>query len=198
MENKVIYILGCGGHARSVADVILDNNPSQRLVFVDKNARENETILTFPVIKSLPAEAEAVFVAIGDNAKRRKLAEGKKLINVISKRAYVSSSAKLADGIFVGDGAHIGPLVQIGCGTIINTNAVIEHEDVIDDWTHVSVNATICGHVRVGKEVFLGAGSVVKDGIAICDNVTIGAGGIVIKNIGEKGIYVGVPTRRIK
>ena len=198
MENKVIYILGCGGHARSVADVILDNNPSQRLVFVDKNARENETILTFPVIKSLPAEAEAVFVAIGDNAKRRKLAEGKKLINVISKRAYVSLSAKLADGIFVGDGAHIGPLVQIGCGAIINTNAVIEHEDVIDDWTHVSVNATICGHVRVGKEVFLGAGSVVKDGIAICDNVTIGAGGIVIKNIGEKGIYVGVPTRRIK
>ena len=198
MENSIIYIIGCGGHARSVADVILNNNPEQHLIFVDENAKDGETILGFPVVKVLPNEAEQIFVAIGDNKKRKELSQDKKLINVISKYAYVSSSAKLEDGIFVGEGAHIGPLANIGQGTIINTNAVIEHEDKIGEFSHISVNTTVCGRVNIGSNVFLGAGSIVKDGISVCNNVTVGVGGVVVKNIINNGIYIGVPVRKIK
>lgn len=198
MQNSLIYIIGCGGHARSVADVVLDNSPSQKIIFVDENARENETIFGFPVIKNLPENAENIFIAIGDNIIRQKLSENKKLINIISKRAYVSPTAEIADGIFIGDGAHIGPFAKIDRGCIVNNNAVVEHEDEIGNFSHVSVNVTVCGRVVVGNNVFLGAGTTVRDSMSICSNVTVGINSAVVKNITEPGIYVGVPARKIK
>jgi len=42
-----IIIFGCGGHSRSVTDVILLNDPETLLVYVDDNARENETLYGF-------------------------------------------------------------------------------------------------------------------------------------------------------
>ncbi len=198
MQNNIIYIVGCGGHARSVADVVLDNNPSQKIIFVDKNARENETIFGFSVVKDLPEYAENIFIAVGDNVKRQKLSENKKLINVISKRAYISSTAEISDGIFIGDGVHIGPFAKIGRGCIINNNAVIEHECKIGNFSHISVNSSICGRVHIGDNVFVGAGTTVRDYTNICSDVTVGAGAAVVKNITELGIYIGIPTRKIK
>ena len=198
MQNKIIYIIGCGGHARSVADVILDNNPSQELVFVDENARENEAIFGFPVVPILPETAENIFIAIGDGTKRQKLSENKNLINIISKRAYISPTAQISDGIFVGDGAHIGPFAKLGRGCIINNNAVVEHECTVGDFSHISVNSAVCGRVHVGNNVFIGAGTTVRDYMNICSDITIGAGAAVVKNITEPGIYVGIPARKIK
>ena len=40
-----VVILGCGGHARSVADVLLDLHADAEVVFVDENAAEGERIL---------------------------------------------------------------------------------------------------------------------------------------------------------
>ena len=117
MENK-IHIIGCGGHARSVADVILNNDPSAQLIFIDEIAREGEMIFGFPVVKSLPQDAQNIFIAIGDNQKRRELLSGQKLISVISKTAYISPTAIIEDGCFIASGAHIGPLAHIGAGTI--------------------------------------------------------------------------------
>ena len=196
MQNNTIYIIGCGGHARSVADVVLDNNPSQNLIFIDENTKKNEKIFGFPIIKKLPQNAKNIFIAIGNNNKRKILSQNKKLINIISKRSYISPTAKLSDGIFIGDGVHIGPMVEIGRGTIINTNAIIEHENIIKEFSHISVNSTVCGRVKIGDNVFLGAGATVKDGIIICDNTTIGAGGVVVKDITETGIYTGIPVKR--
>ena len=48
------------------------------------------------------------------------------------------------------------------------------------------------------KICFVGAGSTIKDNISVCDNVIIGAGSIVVKDIIESGIYVGCPVKKIK
>ena len=68
---KELVIFGCGGHSRSVVDIILANDPLASLVFVDQNARENETIYGFPVIKGIDVSERQVFIAIGDNASRK-------------------------------------------------------------------------------------------------------------------------------
>lgn len=193
MESK-IYIIGCGGHARSVADVILDNDPSAQMVFVDENAKDGETIFRFPIVKTLPAEAQNLFIAIGDNQKRQLFSEGKKLISIISRTATISATSRIEKGCFIGAGAHIGPFAYIGTGTIVNTNAVVEHEVQIEAFCHLSSNSTVCGKTTIGKNVFLGAGSTVIDNIDICSNVIVGAGGIVVKNISMAGTYVGTPV----
>jgi UDP-N-acetylbacillosamine N-acetyltransferase len=42
------------------------------------------------------------------------------------------------------------------------------------------------------------SGSVLIDKISVCDDVIIGAGSVVIKNITESGTYVGNPARKVK
>jgi hypothetical protein len=71
MTNNSIIIFGCGGHARSVADIILYNKPNAQLTFVDENAKMNENIWGFNVIHNYIGEKNPFFIAIGDNYKRK-------------------------------------------------------------------------------------------------------------------------------
>lgn len=53
------------------------------------------------------------------------------------------------------------------------------------------------GSVVIGKYCFVGAGVVIIPGIKICDEVIIGAGAVVVKDITEPGTYAGVPAKKI-
>lgn len=198
---KELVIFGCGGHSRSVADIILASQPLVSLSFVDPYARENETIYGFPVIKEFVIGDSPVFIAIGDNAGRKEKIEelgDVNLISVISEKAHVGYKAIISAGCFVGNYCHIGPEAVIGKNTIINNAAVVEHEVKIGSHCHIGPNVTISGRCKIGDMVFVGVGSTVKDYVSICSNVIIGAGATVVKNISEPGTYVGCPVRKIK
>lgn len=198
MKNKLVMI-GCGGHARSVLDVYLFNNPQAEVVFVDPLAREGEKILNFPVLKDHKITDEAVFVAIGDNLKRAKECKKyKNLCSIISKNAHIGNNVKIGNGVFVAHNVHVGIESKIGDGSIINTSSSVDHEVTIGENCHIAPNTTICGRCEIGNNVFLGAGATVIDKIKICDNTTIGAGGVVVKDIDKEGTYVGVPVEKIK
>ncbi len=198
MPDKTFCLQGCGGHARSVADVLLFNNPETKILFADKNAKEGEKIMGFDCLCTPPPSC-VLFPAVGDNLKRKEFfKENTYVPNIVSKDAYLAPTASLGQGNFIAHSAHIGPLAKIGNGCIINTKAAIEHESIVGHFTHISVHCTVCGRCKIGDNVFLGAGSVVKDGVHICDDVIIGAGSVVIRNIDHAGTYVGCPVRKIK
>lgn len=198
MQNKLI-IIGCGGHSRSVADVYLQNNPNDELVFVDSNAKQTEKIFGFPVVSEYDIKNEKVFVAIGDNQKRA--VESKKYANlcsIIAKNAYVGRGTEIGKGVFIANNAHIGAGSTIADNTIINTSASIDHEVFIGANCHIAPNVSICGRTEIGSNVFVGAGANIIDGIKICDNAVIGAGAVVVKDITNEGVYVGCPAKKIK
>lgn len=92
----------------------------------------------------------------------------------------------------------MGPEVEIGDNTIINTASIIEHGVKIGAHSHIAPNVAISGNTVIGKRNFVGVGASIKDCVNICDNVIIGAGAVVITDIYEAGTYVGVPAKRIK
>ena len=51
---------------------------------------------------------------------------------------------------------------------------------------------------RIGDNVWIGGNTVVLPGITIGNNVTIGAGSVVTKDINQKGIYAGNPAKIIR
>lgn len=74
--DKKLHIIGCGGHARSVADVYLSLDSVHAIVFLDENARKGEKIFGYDVLKlSYSNQNTGVdyFVALGDNEKREEL-----------------------------------------------------------------------------------------------------------------------------
>lgn len=202
--TRGLLIFGFGGHARSVADVALASGVSD-FCFVDTNAREGESFLGFPVIKQwdgdLPKGWQA-FSAAGDNILRQQHCErirvlGWPLATLIAPSATIGVGSKIEGGCLIAHQAHVGPMATVGTGCIINTCAVVEHECLIDDFTHVSVNATIAGRSRIGSFSMVGAGATIIDGIDVADNITIGAGAVVHRSLRQPGVYVGIPVRRI-
>ena len=194
MEKNFLKILGCGGFARQVATVYLDNNPNENIIFVDENAKIGEKILGYDVVK-ICNEKVSSFVAFGDNEKR-KIYNCNEL-NIISKTAFLGRKVMLGLGNFVGIHSIIECDNIIGNGNIINTSSIISHECQIGDYCHISVNATICGKTTLGNNIFVGAGATIIDKINICDNVIIGANSTVINDITEPGFYVGCPVHKI-
>ena len=52
-------------------------------------------------------------------------------------------------------------------------------------------------HTNIGNKVSIGSNATILP-VNICDNVVIGAGAVVTKNITESGTYVGNPAKKIK
>jgi sugar O-acyltransferase (sialic acid O-acetyltransferase NeuD family) len=199
-----LLLVGCGGHARSVADIALDCGIAE-LLFVDERGRDDEAIAGFRVVRTWPAaigEGWAAFPALGAaNGRRAAVAAIRArhlpLATLVSRRAYVGHAATIGGGTLVAHAAHVGPYARVGEATIINTAAVVDHESVIGDYAHVAVNAAIAGRCRVGRHAFVGAGAVLIDNVSIADDVTVGAGAVVVDNIELPGVYVGTPARRV-
>ena len=81
---------------------------------------------------------------------------------------------------------------------LFRSGASVDHDNIIGDFSHISVGAHLAGTVRIGSGVWIGIGAVVSNNLSITDDVIIGAGAAVIRNIEESGTYVGVPAERIE
>lgn len=199
-----LYVFGCGGHARSVVDIYLNLNPQSEIIFIDANAKTDEKIFSFPVLKDVSEQLlqqNELFFASGDNEAREGLFNQYSSFNVIhilSAKAHISNIAKINRGCFVGNFCHVGPESFIEENTIINNGAIIEHEVKIGKHCHIAPNVAISGRTTIGNHVFVGVGATVINNLQICDNVIIGAGSTVIKSISEPGTYVGSPAKKIK
>lgn len=204
MSNKLI-IYGCGGHCRSVLGVLIDKGINNEIVIVDENAKANETIYGFNVVKEIRLLPDDQYhVAIGDCEKRKKKYNQLRNegigspVTIISNSALIKKSALIGKGVFIADNAYIGPDCVIGNNSIVNTGSVIEHESLIGDDCHIAPNTTVCGRSKIGNRVFIGAGSTIIDKICIADDITVGSSSNVIRNLVAKGTYVGNPAKLLK
>lgn len=204
-RKKGILIFGCGGHGRSIADVLFAGNPRGELAFVDPAAGEDETIMGCRTFRHMPAAGSySCIIGVGDNRKRQELFlmardhSRLEVISVLSKLSYVGKFTHIGEGCFAGNYCHIGPEAKVGNNTILNTACVVDHGVVIGEHCHIGPNATISGWSTIGDFVFVGVGATVIDRVSICSHVVIGAGSTVVRNIDEPGVYAGSPVRRLR
>jgi len=123
-------------------------------------------------------------------------------------------------GCEIGDNVFIGPFVEIQRGTVIGKNSRIQSHSFICEDTVIGDDCFIghgvvfvndkftggkrafgdrskWGKVVIGNSVNIGSNSTIMP-VRITDNVTIGAGSVVTKDIMRKGIYAGNPARFLK
>ena len=62
----------------------------------------------------------------------------------------------------------------------------------------IAVGKNAKGKVNIGKYTIIGSGSVILPRVNIVDNCRIGALSLVNKNIIKKGIYSGIPCKKMK
>ncbi len=102
-------------------------------------------------------------------------------------------------------GIDIHPAARLGRGILMDhgTGIVIGETAVISDHVTMFHNVTLGGtgkergdrHPKVGQGVFIGAGATLLGRISIGDWARIGAGSVVLADVPERSLAVGVPAR---
>ena len=118
--------------------------------------------------------------------------------NVIHPSAVISETVILGKNIFINAGVIINSQSVIKNHTIINTNSVIEHDVLIESNCHIAPSVTICGHVTIKENTFIGCGTTVihknkKGFITIGKNNFLNANTLILHstldNMKIKGTY---------
>lgn len=206
-----IAIIGAGGQARIVYEILSYDRNMEVVAFVDNVIHGNdEQIMGIPVVgdhsvlpKLIESGVRGAIIAVGDNQIRAARFEeikgmGLELVNAIHPEACVAPSAKLGKGVTICMGAIISTGARIANNTIINTGAIIEHENDIGEHVHIGPGCSIAGRVTIKKGTFIGISSVVKEYVTIGENTIIGAGSVVLENIPDNVVAIGAPAKVIK
>lgn len=204
--KKTLLIIGASGHGKVIADIALKMNKWQSIAFLDDNENVKSSMGIEIIDKSTSISRYIsdyeFFVGIGNNAIREKIqrqleVEGASIPVLIHPSAVIGEQVYVEAGTVVMAGAVINCCTKIGKGCIINTASTIDHDNVIEDYVHISPGAHLAGTVKIGRGTWLGVGSIVSNNINVTSKCKIGAGAVIIEDITENGTYVGIPAKRI-
>ena len=123
-------------------------------------------------------------------------------------------------GCTIGDGCFIGPFNEIQKGVVIGARTRVQSHSFICELVTVGEDCFI-GHgvmfindtfasggpargrkelwceTRIGNRVSIGSNATIMP-VQIVDDVVIGAGAVVTKDINVAGVYAGSPARRLR
>ncbi|MFW3505750.1 acetyltransferase [Aerococcus viridans] len=200
--NTQLVIIGAGGHAKVCYEIAESMNQWSEITILDDKPENDFFKISGPISTFIDYPDADFFVAIGSNDVRRRFYEmiiekQYNLATLIHPNSTISKSTQISDGTVIMPGVIINSSTVVGKGVIFNTAATADHDNVINDYVHISPGSHLAGNVVIGKNSWIGLGANLINNIIIEDNIIIGAGSLVLKNLEEPGIYYGIPAKRI-
>jgi sugar O-acyltransferase (sialic acid O-acetyltransferase NeuD family) len=190
-------IIGAGGFGREVFHHMKYHVAGVIEFYVDDEYCTDDA----KPLSSLDVTSCKVLVAIGDPAKRQamvnRLPPNTIFDTFIHPSVIVLDDLILGEGSIVCAGSILTTNIIIGKHAHLNLQTTIGHDCVIGDFFTTAPHVAISGNCDIGHRVYFGTNSCAKEKLVICDDVTIGLNAGVVKNIHERGTYIGTPCRKI-
>lgn len=204
-----LVIVGAGGHAREVADVVqacVDAGEDLALRgFVDDDATmHGQRLCGHPVLGPVDwlGRNPDVEVILGVGSPRSKYAIAQKLAGLraryrtlIHPRAEITRWVRIGEGVVITAGCVITNEIELGDHVHLNRLSTVGHDCVVGDFVHLAPGAVLSGNVKVGTGCDIGTNACVIENIAIGEWTIVGAGATVISDLPDHVTAVGVPAR---
>ena len=207
--KKDILIIGASGFGREVAWLIEELEEWNIKGFIDDNENlRGKTINEYEVLGNCDDLMQFtsplnVVIAIGNPKIRKqiyqKLSKKSNILypNIIANDVRISNTNRLGIGNIICTHTILTTNITIGNFNHINLSCTLGHDALLKDYVTVYPGVNISGNVVVGSLAELGTGSKIIQGITISGEIIVGAGGVIVKDLTNKGNYVGIPVRRI-
>jgi sugar O-acyltransferase (sialic acid O-acetyltransferase NeuD family) len=206
--NKLIFVIGAGGHAKVLIDCLHAGGLSIKYV-LEKNTSLfgskilNEEVVSDTILQNFDPENVLLVNGVGSvnrsslrvaiyNAYKKK---GYTFLSVIHPTAHIGEDVTWGEGCQIMAGSIIQSSTKLGVNVIVNTKTSIDHDCVIADHVHLAPGVTLCGSVVIGNETHIGTGATVIQNITIGDHSLLAAGAVLLKSIGSDVNMAGVPAR---
>lgn len=208
---KDIVIIGAGGFAREVLQLIQDINAIEQewrfLGFIDDNVSVQGTIVNgYPVLGTtewLKDKDVAVAIAIGNPKSKETIYNkikdfGNSFPNLIHPNALIGDFNQFGMGNIITAGSILTVNIELHNFIIININTTIGHDVVMEDYCTILPSVCVSGNVHLEKAVMMGTKSAIIQQLKIGAYSIIGAGATVTKDIPGNCTAVGTPAKVIK
>jgi len=130
------------------------------------------------------------------------IGDGVQLMRGVVLSTSATGRIVLGDRVYVGEYAVITSNAEICIG---KDTIIAPHADLVDfNHGHRDLEATVFSQpvdaapIRIGRDVWLGAGVKVLRGVRIGDQAIVGAAAVVNRDVPDRGVAVGVPARVIR
>jgi sugar O-acyltransferase (sialic acid O-acetyltransferase NeuD family) len=150
-------------------------------------------------------DAGGCIVAIGDNWRRHLMVE--RIAGLAPELQFVTAvhpSAQIARGVTLGRGTVVmaGVVVnsdsRVGDFCILNTNASLDHDGVMENYSSLAPGAVTGGNVRLGAYSAVSLGARVLQGLTIGEHTVIGAGALVLADVPGFSVAYGTPAAIVR
>lgn len=202
-----IVIVGTGGHAKVVYDILKRQKMFNPVAFVSLNEGMND-FLGLPHVHQSKLQEEGFksgVVAIGDNFLRsqvtqfiQKLNPAFELISAVHPSAQIASDVLLGVGTVVMANVVVNPGTCVASNVILNTGSVIDHDCKLDQFSSIAPGSVLGGNVQVGEFSAVSIGSNVIHGKIIGSHTVIGAGSVVLNDIPNFVVAYGSPCKVVR
>jgi UDP-perosamine 4-acetyltransferase len=206
--RRRVVIIGCGGHGRVLADIVLSQPENFELLgFVDKNpAARYDYIFGVQVLgdddflaDNFKPDDVCLINGIGsarDTEGRRGIFESFKSLGFVfcsvkSGSACLSKWSVLGEGCQIIGGAVVNPGCSIGDNVIINTKASVDHDCTVGSHSHIAPGVTLSGSVSIGRDTHIGSGATVIQGINVGEHCLVAAGAVVVSAFRREALSAG-------
>lgn len=210
MTQKLL-IIGAGSVGKFVAYNINQFIQSFEIIgFLDDDASKHNTIIAgVPVLGPVDKLQEfsgkdiAIVWGIAFPSIKKKLFDNYQNLsfqfpNFIAKDAWVSEAVTFGKGCIVYPGTTINYETAIDDFVVINMNCSLGHNCSIQSFSSLAPGVNLGGNTAIGCCVEMGIGSSTLQGITIADDATVGGQAMVISNVSDADVVVGVPAKSIK
>jgi len=211
VSKRKLYLIGAGGLAREIESWIsLDKVFLKKWKIIGFLDRDLNSIHEYPTDYSVVGIAETFDFQPGDAAimcianplikKRIVDAIGRKVefISYISDKAIITKFTKIGEGVVICPNCVISTNCIVEDYVTINCGCIIGHDCIVGEFSSLMPHIDLGGQVKIGKGIFLGTKTTVIPKKHIKDQITVGAGSVVIRNLNKEGTYFGNPASLLK
>lgn len=205
-----ILLLGGGGHAREIFDIVvrLGRTADKVIVYVEQAHLDADTRRRWAdrgtqLVTDLAGAPPSEFVAaVGDGRLRRRLAEeaeraGHQAVALVSIDAIVAPSAQVGPGAVVFPHAMVSSDATVGQHAHLNQAVRASHDSTVGAFSTLGPGALLTGRVTISADVVIGAGAVILPGRRVDVGATVGAGAVVVSDVAAETVVAGNPARRL-
>ena len=199
---KRIAVIGAGGNARELADMLRGRQEFQVVGFLTNAHSKYDSQVLGDFSWPAAHQIDAFAMGIGDPICKYRVAEELCMRYphiewpiIVHPTAHVGSTVKLSRGVVVCIGAIATTDIQVGEFAQLNFGCTVGHDAVVGPACLINPGANLSGGVHLGRSVLVGTGAQVLQYVDVGDEARIGAGAVVTKGVEAGTTVVGIPAK---
>jgi len=121
-----------------------------------------------------------------------------KILTFIHKSVKLMGNNDIGEGSIIFPDCYVGYKSDIGNCSIVQSGCRIEHHNMIGSFCNFNPNIVLGGFAKIGNLCAIGMSVDIINNITIGNYSQIGAGSLVLKDVGCKQVHFGRPAKFIR